>query len=425
MNSKIIRVLIVDADPSTVEDALHLKLDRLPGVELVGVAHSQRGALSQVDSTQPNFLLVDLMLPGYRSIDLISQINTTHPEIHILALSPGDIPHERVILAIRAGALGFITRDTSLDEASEAFQQVNQGQHWLPLEDTYEVLGEAAAELTVTTQERRGRLSGVLLGLIPLTGMIAAITAYLWREYWGQIGVRVVDLGVDPATRGIDVLVSLLMVIGIFGPLLFVRSWAEAIGRWIDKDYPFLTDWVANAHQSRLGRLVLNKWIGRGLMILVLLSFLFWLTSFFPLIMVVVFGPVVSVLLLANLLDLDKELPEALHLPHLGTRRVIGFFGVVIILFLMILGAEVWIIGPDLRTDGLHGYLVPEVLGFSANPITLYDLDGNLDPLGALYLGGNADLYVLYDPCTETVRMVPVGSSRVELVDQVVCPKTE
>jgi DNA-binding NarL/FixJ family response regulator len=425
MNSKIIRVLIVDADPSTVEDALHLKLDRLPGVELVGVAHSQRGALSQVDSTQPNFLLVDLMLPGYRSIDLISQINTTHPEIHILALSPGDIPHERVILAIRAGALGFITRDTSLDEASEAFQQVNQGQHWLPLEDTYEVLGEAAAELTVTTQERRGRLSGVLLGLIPLTGMIAAITAYLWREYWGQIGVRVVDLGVDPATRGIDVLVSLLMVIGIFGPLLFVRSWAEAIGRWIDKDYPFLTDWVANAHQSRLGRLVLNKWIGRGLMILVLLSFLFWLTSFFPLIMVVVFCPVVSVLLLANLLDLDQELPEALHLPHLGTRRVIGFFGVVIILFLMILGAEVWIIGPDLRTDGLHGYLVPEVLGFSANPITLYDLDGNLDPLGALYLGGNADLYVLYDPCTETVRMVPVGSSRVELVDQVVCPKTE
>ena len=52
----------------------------------------------------------------------------------------------------------------------------------------------------------------------------------------------------------------------------------------------------------------------------------------------------------------------------------------------------------------------------------MYDLDGNLEPLGALYLGGKADLYVLYDPCAETVRMVPVGSSRVELVDQVDCP---
>ena len=51
----------------------------------------------------------------------------------------------------------------------------------------------------------------------------------------------------------------------------------------------------------------------------------------------------------------------------------------------------------------------------------LYDLDGVQEPLGALYLGSNADLYVLYDPCAETVRFVPVGSSRVELVDVVTC----
>ena len=51
----------------------------------------------------------------------------------------------------------------------------------------------------------------------------------------------------------------------------------------------------------------------------------------------------------------------------------------------------------------------------------LYDLDEKQEPLGALYLGGNADLYVLYDPCAETVRLVPVGSSRVEMIDQVNC----
>ena len=223
MNSKTSRLLIDDADPSGGEDALRSQLDQVPGVELVGIAHSQRAALNQVETTQPDFLVVDLMLPGYRSIDLISQVNVTHPDMPILALSPGDIPHDRIILAIRDGALGFVTRDTSLEEASEAIQQVNQGQHWLPLEDTYEVLGDAASELSVTAQERRGRLGQLLLGIIPLTGMIAAITAYLWRSYWGQIGVRVVDLGVDPTTRMIDVLVSLLMVVGIFGPLLFVR----------------------------------------------------------------------------------------------------------------------------------------------------------------------------------------------------------
>ena len=94
---------------------------------------------------------------------------------------------------------------------------------------------------------------------------------------------------------------------------------------------------------------------------------------------------------------------------------------VLIILFLIVVGGEVWIKGPDLRTDGLHGLLAPQLLGLSARPMVLYDLDGNLEPLGALYLGGNADLYVLYDPCAETVRLVPVGSSRVEMVDKVTC----
>jgi hypothetical protein len=49
----------------------------------------------------------------------------------------------------------------------------------------------------------------------------------------------------------------------------------------------------------------------------------------------------------------------------------------------------------------------------------LYDLDEKHEPLGQLALGGSADLYVPHDPCTETVRLVPVGSSRVELIDRV------
>ena len=51
----------------------------------------------------------------------------------------------------------------------------------------------------------------------------------------------------------------------------------------------------------------------------------------------------------------------------------------------------------------------------------LYDLDEKHEPLGQLALGGNADLYELYDPCAETVRLVPVGASRVELIDRVDC----
>ena len=73
--------------------------------------------------------------------------------------------------------------------------------------------------------------------------------------------------------------------------------------------------------------------------------------------MVVFLGPTVSVILLTNIFDLDQELLEALHLPQLGTRRVIAFFAVVIILFLMDIVAKVWIQGPDLHTDSGHDFL--------------------------------------------------------------------
>jgi len=107
MNAKPIRLLVVDSEPGGMSE-LHSLLEQIPDVEMAGIAHSQRMAFRQVESVKPDFMLVDLMLPGLRSIDLISRISATHPDIRILALSPGDIPHDRVILSIRAGALGRV-----------------------------------------------------------------------------------------------------------------------------------------------------------------------------------------------------------------------------------------------------------------------------------------------------------------------------
>ena len=47
----------------------------------------------------------------------------THPQVHVLALSPGDPPHDRIILAVDAGAVGYITRDADPEEFSAAIQQ--------------------------------------------------------------------------------------------------------------------------------------------------------------------------------------------------------------------------------------------------------------------------------------------------------------
>jgi DNA-binding NarL/FixJ family response regulator len=425
MSSRPIRVLIVDADP-VVGQALAARLEQVGGIEVVSVARSRQTAIEQTEATQPHVLLVDLMLPGYRSIEIVRDVAGTQSQVRILALSPAVPPHDRIMLATQAGALGYVCRDAAPSEFAAAIWQVHQGEPWLPLRQTYEVLQEGAGELEVLAEQRRDRLTQILLGLIPLTGLVAGITAYLWRQYWGAIGVRVVDLGVDPTTRMIDLLFILLVVIGVFGPLLFVGTWVRAVDSWIEGK-PWSARLAAKAVSLRLGnltvgRLVFSRRVAWGVMALLVLSVMLLLYWFAPLIVVLFFGPVVGIVLVVNLLDLTDQLPPALRLPRLDVWRVVGSLGVVVFIFLFLLGAEVMILGPDLRPDGLHGILALTVLGFRAHPVMLFDLEQKEEPLGALYPGGNADLYVLYDPCEDIVRFVPVGSSRVEFVDQVTCP---
>jgi DNA-binding NarL/FixJ family response regulator len=423
MSSESIRLLVVEGDPgkkTMQEDTLVA----IQGVEVVGMAHNRRAALQLARDLQPDVMVVDLMLPGYRSIYLIEQVTETLPQVRTLALSPADPPHDRVILAVQAGALGYICRDDSLSDIEAAIHCVHQGELWLPPEPTYEVLKDAAPELGISSEERRNRLTAVVLGLLPLTGLIAALTGLLWRKYWGHVGVRVVDLGVDPTTRATDVLVGLLVLLGMFGPLFFIDRWLQLIGEWIETK-PALSDAIARGRALYLGRvpvgrLILNRlnaWAAVATMV-VLIGLL--LARFADLILILFVGPAVGVALLANMLGLDDILPRVFQRGGLS-RPALAMLLVLVVLFLVVVGAEVWVKGPDLRTDGMHGLLAPQMLGLTARPMVLYDLGGNLEPLGALYLGGNADLYVLYDPCAETVRLVPVGSSRVEMVDEVTC----
>jgi CheY-like chemotaxis protein len=424
VSSEPIQVLVVDADPGE-GSALPARLEEIEGIKVVGVARTRRAAIRQAEANPPEVMLVDLMLPSFRSIDVIGQVAGTQHQVRILALSPGDPPHDRIILAAQAGALGFVTRDAAGSELAAAIQQVQRGEPWLPLDETYEVLQDVAPELGVSGEQRRSRLGQVVLGLIPLSGLLAAMTAFLWRDYWGQIGVRVVDLGVDAATRGTNVLISILLLVGVFGPLLFVDSWVRVIGDWVATK-PGLANALAKGRdlhlgKLRVGRILFNRWVAWLVMALLVLAITALMAQYLELIVIIFVGPAVAIVLLANVLGLDDQLPMVLHLPHLGARRVLVTVGVFLLIFLVGLSAEVMLEGPDLRTDGMHGTLAPKALGLYARPVTVFDLDEKHEPLGALYLGGNADLYVLYDPCAETVRYVPVGSSRVELVDQVTC----
>jgi hypothetical protein len=89
----------------------------------------------------------------------------TQPEIHILALVPADPPHDRIMLAAEAGALGYVARDTNLSEFASAIEQVHQGEPWLLILDEmgYFPLDRMTAQFLFQLISRRYGRGSVIL----------------------------------------------------------------------------------------------------------------------------------------------------------------------------------------------------------------------------------------------------------------------
>jgi DNA-binding NarL/FixJ family response regulator len=401
-----IRLLIVARYP--------LRLDDLPPAgagdfEVVQLIRRPNALELAIDEIQPNVLLVDVGFPEGHGIGAIAEARAIAPEARVLALTPDPPPHEDVAKASRAGAYGFIDIGAGVDEFAEAIRSVHAGVPWLPTDDTLAVLSSVAEDLDVTAAERRSRLTGIVIGLIPLAGAIAAIMSLLWRAYLGHIGVRPVDLAIDPTSRVVNVVFFLLLAIGVFGPLLFVGSWLDLLNNLVGDRKGFA--WIEKR------RKIAHVTLSLGVLALGTL-----LAVFADLLLVVFIGPMVGISLVARAIDLTDELPAALRITRMRPARVFSGGLLVLALFLTILSTEALLTGPDLRPDGAHGILAPRVLGFSAQPMQAFEVDGSRAPREVLYLGGNADLYVLVDPCDEdTVEFVSVGSTRLVVIDEVAC----
>ena len=137
--------------------------------------------------------------------------------------------------------------------------------------------------------------------------------------------------------------------------------------------------------------------------------------------LVLVAGPAVAVAIIAKVLNANSEIPQLIRIE--GIRPIVAITGtlVAVLAFVFVLAYEVMIVGPDLRTDGEHGLLTPRVLGINAQPVIAFDVDTG-EATEYLYLGGNADLYVLVDPCDDdNVFYVSVGATRLLVIDEVAC----
>jgi DNA-binding NarL/FixJ family response regulator len=122
-------ILIVDDHPA-VREALALRIDRQTDLEVCGEAADMSEALRLVREARPAVVVVDLSLKTGSGIDLIKRICGRDEGIRILVWSM----HSEALYAgraLRAGALGYISKDQATEKIVEAIRQVLAGNVWL------------------------------------------------------------------------------------------------------------------------------------------------------------------------------------------------------------------------------------------------------------------------------------------------------
>src|SRR5512137_340827 len=121
-----VRVLIVD-DHAIVRKGIHALLSEAGGFEVVGEADNGQAAILRAQETQPDVILMDLLMPGMDGIEATREITSRQTKTRILVLT-SFAADNKVFPAIKAGATGYLLKDSSPDELVRAIRQVHRGE---------------------------------------------------------------------------------------------------------------------------------------------------------------------------------------------------------------------------------------------------------------------------------------------------------
>jgi NarL family two-component system response regulator LiaR len=126
MKTDPIRVLVAD-DHAIVRKGIRALLATEPTIDVIGEAQDGREAISVADRLQPDVILMDLVMPGVDGLEATRHILACQPEVRILVLTSfaGD---DKVMPAIKAGALGYLLKDSGPEDLIKAIEQVHGGE---------------------------------------------------------------------------------------------------------------------------------------------------------------------------------------------------------------------------------------------------------------------------------------------------------
>lgn len=121
-----IRILIAD-DHSVVRQGLRMFLTLDPELEIVGEATNGAEALHQAHQLHPDVVLMDVLMPVMDGVTATGKIRAELPDTEVIALT-SVLDDGTVIGAVKAGAIGYLLKDTQADELCRAIKAAAAGQ---------------------------------------------------------------------------------------------------------------------------------------------------------------------------------------------------------------------------------------------------------------------------------------------------------
>jgi len=118
--------MIVD-DHTIVRKGIRALLAEIAGIEVVGEADNGQEAVTQAETLHPDVILMDLAMPKMDGIEATRQIKASQPESRILVMT-SFAADDKVFPAIKAGALGYLLKESAPEDLVQAIHQIHRGE---------------------------------------------------------------------------------------------------------------------------------------------------------------------------------------------------------------------------------------------------------------------------------------------------------
>ena len=128
----MIRIVVAD-DHTIVREGLKQLLGAAGDLEVVGEAQNGHEVIERIRSMEFDLLLLDMSMPGKSGIELIKQVRSEKPKLRILILSMHE-EHQYAVRAIRAGAAGYLTKESASRALVDAIRKVASGGAYISAE---------------------------------------------------------------------------------------------------------------------------------------------------------------------------------------------------------------------------------------------------------------------------------------------------